>query len=79
VRFLKKPDVKDQTLKRAYRKVGVRNMLFGALWCVGGTVVTAVTYQSASPGGHYIIAWGAVLFGAIQFLRGLFQTVSNVF
>jgi hypothetical protein len=71
--------VKDQTLKRAYRKVGVKNMLFGALWFVVGIVVTAVTYQSASHGGHYIIAWGAVLFGAIQFLRGLFQVLANVF
>jgi hypothetical protein len=79
VRFLKKPDVKDQTLKRAYRKVGVKNMLFGALWCFGGIVVTAMTYQAASNGGHYIIAWGAVLFGAIQFLRGLFQVLANVF
>ena len=71
--------MKDQTLKRAYRKAGVNNMLFGAIWCVGGIVVTAVTYQAASNGGHYIIAWGAVLFGAIQFLRGLFQVLANVF
>jgi hypothetical protein len=42
-------------------------------------VVTAVIYQAASQGGHYVIAWGAVLFGAIQFLRGLFQVLGNVF
>ena len=55
-------------------------MIFGALWCVGGIVVTAVTYSSAvsSPGGgHYIIAWGAIVFGAVQFFKGLFQSAEG--
>lgn len=54
---------------------GRRNMLFGALWCIGGTVVTVATYSAASSGGggRYVIAWGAILFGAVQFFQGLFQ------
>ena len=48
-----------------------KDMLYGALWCIGGIVVTALTYSAASEqGGTYVIAWGAILFGAIQFLRG---------
>lgn len=50
------------------------NMAVGALWCIGGIAVTAYTYSlaAASPtGGHYLIAWGAILFGGIQFLKGL--------
>jgi hypothetical protein len=43
-------------------------MLDGALWCGGGILVTFVTY---SMGGPYIIAWGAIIVGAIQFFRGL--------
>ena len=53
-----------------------KNMLVGGLWCIGGIVVTAMTYQAAvsSPsGGTYFVAWGAILFGGIQFLKGLFQ------
>ena len=46
-------------------------MVIGAIVCVGGIVVTVATYQSAQGGGHYIIAWGAIIFGAIQFFRGL--------
>ncbi|MCP4371736.1 MAG: hypothetical protein GY797_27000 [Deltaproteobacteria bacterium] len=49
-------------------------MIFGAIWAVGGTTVTIVTYQIAasSPvGGHYFIAWGAIAFGLYDFFKGL--------
>lgn len=49
-----------------------RRMLYGALWAVGGTLVTTITYSAASGGGVYIIAWGAILFGIIDFFVGLF-------
>ena len=65
--------------KKAYREAGARNILVGALWCVGGTVFTAWTYQMASHGGVYFVASGAILFGGIQFLRGLGQVVFNLF
>ena len=42
----------------------------GLLWFGGGLAVTAITYVSATPGGTYILAWGAVLFGAIQAWQG---------
>jgi RNA polymerase subunit RPABC4/transcription elongation factor Spt4 len=54
---------------------GQRLMLSGALWCIGGIIVTAVSYNAAasSPtGGHYLIAWGAIAFGFYDFIRGLF-------
>ena len=51
-----------------------RHMTYGILWIVGGTIVTVATYQAAfaSGGGTYIIAWGAILFGIIDFFRGFF-------
>jgi hypothetical protein len=60
----------------ALRKAGEKKMLSGAMWCVGGIIVTALTYQAAASrpgGGTYIITWGAIVFGAIQFVRGLMQ------
>jgi hypothetical protein len=49
-----------------------KDMIYGALWCIGGTIVTIVTYSSASNGGgRYVVAWGAIVFGAIQFIKGL--------
>jgi hypothetical protein len=53
-----------------------KRMFSGALWCVGGILVTLITYFSAasSPsGGTYIVAWGAIVFGALQFFQGLFN------
>jgi len=64
-----------ETLK-ATKAVGQKNMLHGGLWCLGGTLVTAVTYgmaASSSSGGTYFVAWGAILFGGIQLLKGIYQ------
>jgi hypothetical protein len=64
---------------QAVRKAGQKKMLYGALWCIGGIVVTTWTHQAAmnSGGGHYVVAWGAVVFGAIQFFRGMFQSATG--
>lgn len=57
---------------------GRKNMLIGALWCVGGLAVTFFSYQSASTGGgSYVVTWGAVVFGGIQFVRGLAQSMGE--
>lgn len=52
-------------------EAGQRRMLLGAAWFGGGFVVTFVTRAMAAGGGTYIVAWGAMLFGSIQFLLGL--------
>jgi hypothetical protein len=57
---------------------GLRNMAIGAIVCVVGIVITAATYSAASSGGgHYVVAWGAIIFGAVQFLKGLFQLATG--
>ena len=43
----------------------------GGLWFAGGGLITALSYLSAAGGGKFFIAWGAVLFGAFQLIRGL--------
>ncbi len=46
--------------------------LRGGLWFAGGCLLTAVTYAAAGQaGGKFFIAWGAVLFGGLQLVRGL--------
>ncbi len=40
-----------------------KDMLYGALWCVGGIVLTLAHIG--------FIFWGAIVFGAIKFFRGL--------
>lgn len=39
-----------------------KDMLYGALWCIGGTVLTLSNIG--------FIFWGAILFGGIQFGKG---------
>lgn len=56
---------------RAGGRAGTGHMTSGALWFIGGVLVTAISYSAASPGEMYLFAWGAILFGALQFLRGL--------
>lgn len=60
---------------RARREAGGSAMLQGALWCVGGLTVTGITIAMASGGGIYVVAYGAIFFGAIQFLKGLAHMV----
>ena len=49
------------------------NMLVGGLICTAGIGITLWTYSEAfaGSGGTYVIAWGAILFGAIRFFRGM--------
>lgn len=67
-----------QAQSKVKQEAGRKNMLYGALWCIGGLAVTFISYQSASTGGgKYVVTWGAVIFGAIQFFQGLGQSMSK--
>jgi hypothetical protein len=63
-------------VRQVVSNVGQYNMAIGALLCVVGTLVTLFTYQAASnsPGGKFIVAWGAIVIGFAQFIGGLYQT-----
>src|SRR5438067_1341202 len=45
--------------------------LRGGLWFAGGGLLTAVTYAFSQ--GSYLIAWGPLLFGGFQLVRGLLR------
>lgn len=48
-----------------------RDMVIGGIFFVGGIIITVGTLSSGNGGG--IIAWGAILFGGIQFMKGLMR------
>jgi len=56
-------EINEQEYLSAKKKQAKNDMLYGALWCIGGIVATAAHIG--------FIFWGAVLFGSIQFFRGL--------
>jgi hypothetical protein len=46
-------------------------MLTGGAVCVIGSIITIWTFTKANEGGGmYVVAWGAIIFGAIRFLKG---------
>ena len=55
-------DASDAAFKYAMR---------GGLWFAGGGLVTALTYAFSH--GTYLIAWGPLLFGGFQLVRGLLR------
>ena len=64
--FLKKDKIEQ--LAAAQKSVAL-----SSLWPLGGALITFVTYQMASAGGSYTIAWGAVIIGAVFFAKALFD------
>ena len=54
-------------IKKAKRDRAQKDMLYGGLWCIGGT---AATFAHIG-----FIFWGAIVFGAVQFFKGLFNYV----
>lgn len=61
----------EEEVESARREKAQKDMLWGGIWCVGGIAVTAISYSSASGGGGYVVTWGAIIFGGVQFMRGL--------
>ena len=56
-------DYFEEQIKNENKENSNKNMIYGALWCVGGIVATV------SDIGY--IFWGAILFGGIQFFNGM--------
>lgn len=50
---------------------GLGEMLSGAAWLTIGIGVTVVSYLGADRGGFVVVAYGAVIVGVLQFLRGV--------
>jgi len=57
---------------------GKQNMLIGGLWCAGGLIVTFLTFSVAAGGGTFIVLWGAMAVGGIQFVVGLIQYMNEI-
>jgi len=53
----------EQQITDAKKAKAKKDMLYGALWCGGGLLLTFANVG--------FIFWGAILFGAIQFFRGV--------
>ena len=57
------------------RRSGQKSVAVGGLFVVIGLALTIFTYAKASgSGGRYLVAYGPVIFGGMQLVRGLVAT-----
>jgi hypothetical protein len=59
---------------RAAQRRANQTILIGALLLVIGIAISVGTYAYAASnprGGHYLLAWGPIVFGLIVLIRGL--------
>ncbi len=57
----------EQQTNKIKNEAANKDMLWGAVWCIGGTIGTL-----ANTG---FIFWGAIIFGGIQFFKGVSNRV----
>mgnify|MGYP007059382643 CR=1 FL=1 len=57
--------------KQGHSSSGVNDMVVGAIIALIGIVITGVTFALAEGGGTFVVAYGAIIFGGIQFFKGL--------
>lgn len=54
-----------------------QGMMIGAIICLIGVLITLLSYSAALSVSVYVIAWAAILFGAIRFLRAAALASTN--
>ena len=72
--------VKDAqyAVKKVRREKYKKRMTRGLLWTIAGVVITCGTYAFASElGGKFVLFYGAIIFGFIDFIVGLIGWLSN--
>ena len=63
----------------ALKAIGKRNILRGAFWLIGGSLLTGISYVAAVKDAHrtgqgvYFVLIGAFVIGTVQFVTGLIQ------
>jgi hypothetical protein len=74
-------EARRDAIKGAKRSGGLRHIGIGAVVAVIGLAVTLGTHAAASSsgGGKFVVAWGAMLFGAIELVWGLVKLSSAGF
>ena len=64
----------EQVIKLKKIKAG-KDIQYGLLWGIGGTLATWVSYSMASKAGSiFYVTWGAIIYGFILLSKGLFNS-----
>jgi hypothetical protein len=69
---------KRDTMYQPDHSAALQAMASGAIICIIGIIISVATYSAASKGGGtYVVAYGAVIGGGLQFFRGLFAYMND--
>lgn len=64
----------DEHISQYTRERSNKDLLHGALWCLGGTVLSVIGYQTeGTANGFYVFTLGAIAIGILQFTKGLLR------
>lgn len=61
-------------IQEAKQEAKDKDKLYGGITLLIGLLITTLSYQVAQPGGKFVLAWGAVIYGGIRFARGFSKT-----
>lgn len=64
-------------IAKARRKEASKDLALGGVICGIGLFVTIVSLFNASGGGTYVVAYGAIIVGAVKLIKG-FSTMSKL-
>ena len=69
-----KEEIKEAKRNQAGKEIG-----WGLLWAIGGTLLTLIGYNAAETngGGKYIVFSGAIVYGCYRLIRGLWWKLTN--
>ena len=56
-----------QQINDSKKEQAKKDMIYGAMWCVGGVILTVAQVG--------FIFWGAILFGGYQFIKGVVNSL----
>lgn len=62
----------SQKRKKIIRDEAVKGIIIGSIFCFGGLALTVASLQAMNETGGYVVTWGAILYGGIQLLQGLY-------
>lgn len=69
-------DTRIKLVPRKTKAMGRKNMLSGAMWLIAGIIIIFSENSATSGGGFNLLAYGALLFGAVMLISGIYQFVT---
>lgn len=68
--------LQEKTMVSTVKRGALKSLLGGIGIFLLGVIITAITYSAASEGSHYIVFWGAILWGGTVIIRAWYTLLN---